>query len=138
MNPEYEELIALGAPRLPKGFSVKFNINKKRGTFHYEKREYLSLVCTLRKHFLGIPFSVETWFMTRDNAESYIADDNAKLIRNGSISPEDLGDGYIPHHFAVLVRDSWDGYKRTLEKKKQNPVADITKNVNRFLGKGMP
>lgn len=153
MNPDYEGLVALGLPRLAKGYSYKFYVKdfkkiKDGYTTVVEKQMKNPLCCALRKHFLGIPFQVQGTYIDADELGNPYGQDNRKVRELGLATVEEL---YTPHwlkaHYVLLGHEAWSFYVRDQEKKEAKKAAkNRAKNAHReaisktahFLNKRMP
>ena len=150
MNPLYEELIEAGLFRLPKGYSYRFHRRSfKESNWPYKDKVYVNpLRCSLRKHFLGIPFHVQgTYMSVNDLGNPYSPDNNEIRERNLATSEELYLKEWLPAHYAFLGTEAWELYEKRLTKKnakkieedRQKAEDDIRINATRkYLGKGMP
>jgi hypothetical protein len=123
-NTDYEYLVALGLPRLDKGYSYKFFIKdftkyKEGYTTLVEKKMKNALRVRIYKHILGIPFYVWGWAEDVDEMRSFYSQLNDRVISRGLASEDEVHQRkWLPGHLVIAGQDCFNDWQLDVEKER--------------------
>jgi hypothetical protein len=89
-----------------------------------------ALYCSLRKHFLGIPFRVAGSYIDADDLGHVFSQDiHRALMRHFITAEEQNSPTWLPGHFAYTGHEAWNLYNKELAEKEQKKAAEEARKL---------
>ena len=136
-NEVYEELVSLGLPKLPSGYSFKFYFasftRMKHGyTTIVDKKIKDALQVSLRKHYFGIPISVGKFYIDADELGDLYGRDNYKVLAAGLATKEELESSreWLPVHYVFIGQEAWNDYVEQEERKERIKATEARRKAS--------